>query len=174
MDETRDVGHLEELAETLWQERHLTELLLYKLVCTRMLLAADEQRYTGICLNEVDAVLCRLRDAETHRDAVVQALAVTWGVSIDHLYLSTLADRSPEPWSRIFDDHRQAFLSLTAEIEAVAADNRRLASSGLHRVQHTMAALTGGSDNAPDLRPRGSSTSASATRRRRSSTRRCR
>ncbi|MEX0836298.1 MAG: flagellar export chaperone FlgN [Nitriliruptor sp.] len=147
MDDTRDVGHLEELAETLWQERHLTELLLYKLVCTRMLLAADEQRYTGICLNEVDSVLSRLRDAETHRDDVVQALAVTWGVSIDQLYLSTLADRSPEPWAAIFDDHRKAFLSLTSEIESVAVDNRRLASSGLHRVQQTMAALTGGSEH---------------------------
>lgn len=146
METTRDAAHLEELAETLWQERHLTELLLYRLVCTKLLLAADEQRYTGLALNEVEAVLGTLRSAERRRDDVIQALAVTWGLSIDDIHLSTLVERSPEPWAGIFDDHRRSFLALTAEIEATAKENRRLAASGLHRVQQTMLELTGGSD----------------------------
>jgi hypothetical protein len=154
MDETRDVGHLEELAETLWQERHLTELLLYKLVCTKLLLAADEQRYTGLSVSEVDSVLASLRTAERRRDEVVQALAVTWGVSIDELHLTTLVERSPQPWASVFDDHRRSFLSLTSEIEETATENRRLAASGLHRVQQTMLALTGG-DDATTYDPKG-------------------
>lgn len=148
MDETRDVGHLEELAEMLWQERHLTELLLYKLVCTRLILAADEQRFTGYALNEVDTVLASLREAEGRRDDVVASLAVTWGASVDDLRLSTLVERSPEPWASVFEDHRQSFLALTSEIESVARENRRLAASGLHAVQRTMLALTGGGDTA--------------------------
>ncbi|MBW3658971.1 MAG: flagellar protein FlgN [Actinobacteria bacterium] len=155
METTRDVRHLEELAETLWQERHLTELLLYKLVCTKLLLAVDEQRYTGLALNEVDDVLAVLRTAEHRRDDVVQALAVAWGISIDELSLSTLVARAPQPWAEIFEDHRRSFLSLTAEIEAAASENRRLAASGLHRVQQTMAALTGGADTGTTYDPHG-------------------
>lgn len=155
MDETRDVSHLEELAETLWQERHLTELLLYKLVCTKLLLAADEQRYTGVALSEVDSVLTTLRTAEHRRDDVVQALAVSWGISIDELRLDTLIERSPEPWASIFGDHRRSFLDLTAEIEETARENRRLAASGLQRVQQTMLALTGGDDGATTYDPHG-------------------
>lgn len=148
MDATRDTGHLEELAETLWQERHLTELLLYKLVCTKLLLAADEQRYTGLAISEVDGVLETLRSAELRRDDVVQALAVSWGVAIDQVSLDTVIARAPAPWSGIFDDHRRAFLALTSEIEETAEENRRLAASGLQRVRRTMSVLTGRDDGA--------------------------
>lgn len=144
METTRDASHLEELAETLWQERHLTELLLYKLVCTKLLLAVDEERYTGIALNEVDDVLEILRTAEGRRDDVVQALAVSWGTRIEDLSLSTLAARAPEPWRGVFEDHRRSFLALSSEIEETANENRRLAASGLSRVRQTMQALTGG------------------------------
>jgi hypothetical protein len=161
MDTTRAVSHLEELAETLWQERHLTELLLYKLVCTRLLLAADDQRFTGVSLNEVDAVLDTLRTAEHRRDDVIQALAVSWGIAVDDLSLSTLIERASEPWSSIFEDHRQAFQTLTSEIEETARENRRLATSGLQRIQQTMLALTGGSDT-PTYDPRGQASLASS------------
>lgn len=140
---SREAQHLEELAETLWQERHLTELLLYRLVCTRLLLASDDTRFTGLAINEVEAVAEALREAEHRRDDVVQALAVLWGTTIDDLRLHALADRAPEPWRGIFDDHRRAFLELTAEIESTASDNRRLAASNLHRVHQTMSTLLG-------------------------------
>lgn len=148
MDDNRDAALLEELAETLWQERHLMEVLLYRLVCTRLLLAADDERFTGMAVTEVEGVIERLRTAEHRRDDVVQALAVRWGVSIDEFRLATLVERSPEPWRGIFDDHRRMFLELTGEIEDVAMDNRRLADSGLHRIQQTMLVLTGGGDPA--------------------------
>lgn len=155
MEPSRDARHLEELAETVWEERHLTELLLYKLVCTKLLLAADDQRFTGVALNEVDAVLRTLRDAEHRRDGVVQALAVAWGVAIDDLTLSTIVERAPEVWAGIFDDHRRAFLAMTAEIEETTRLNRRLAASGLRRVQQTMAALTGDDGSLTTYDPHG-------------------
>lgn len=143
MDMPREAQHLEELAETLWRERHLTELLLYRLVCTRLLLASDDERFTGLAINEVEAVADALREAEHRRDDVVQALAVSWGTTIDELTLHALASRAPQPWKSIFDDHRRAFLQLTGEIEETAADNRRLAASNLHRVHQTMSTLLG-------------------------------
>lgn len=145
MDISREAQHLEELAETLWQERHLTELLLYRLVCTRLLLASDDERFTGLAINEVEAVTQALREAEQRRDEVVQALAIDWGTTIDELKLAALAERAPQPWASIFDDHRRAFLQLTTEVEAAAADNRRLAASNLHRVHQTMSSLLGSS-----------------------------
>lgn len=143
METSREAEHLEELAETLWQERHLTELLLYRLVCTRLLLASDDVRFTGLAINEVEAVTDALRDAEHRRDEVVQALAVSWGTSVDDLKLGNLVDRAPDPWNSIFDDHHRAFMALTAEIETTAADNRRLAASNLHRVHQSMSTLLG-------------------------------
>jgi hypothetical protein len=143
MEMSREAQHLEELAETLWQERHLTELLLYRLVCTRLLLASDDERFTALAISEVEAVTDALRDAEQRRDEVVQALAVSWGTTIDELKLARLAEHAPQPWASIFDDHRRAFLELTGEIETAAADNRRLAASNLHRVHQTMSTLLG-------------------------------
>lgn len=143
METSREAEHLEELAETLWQERHLTELLLYRLVCTRLLLASDDTRFTGLAINEVEAVTDALRDAEHRRDEVVQALAVSWGTSVEDLKLVNLVERAPEPWNSIFDDHHRAFMALTAEIETTAADNRRLAASNLHRVHQSMSTLLG-------------------------------
>lgn len=147
--------HLEALVETLWEERHLMELLLYKLVCTKLLLAADEERYTGYAVSEVESVLAELRSAEQRRDDVVQAVAVASGLSIDEMRLSTLVEWSPEPWSGVFDDHRRSFLDLTTEIEATANENRRLAAGGLNRVQQTMLALTGGDDAISTYDPHG-------------------
>ena len=147
MEMSREAQHLEELAETLWQERHLTELLLYRLVCTRLLLASDDTRFTGLAINEVEAVTDALRDAEHRRDEVVQALAVSWGTSVDDLKLANLAEQAPDPWGSIFDDHRRAFMQLTTEIESTAADNRRLAASNLHRVHRSMSTLLGGSSS---------------------------
>ena len=136
-------AHLQRLAEVLWEERHLVGELLYRLTCARLLLAADQQRFVGNAVDEIDHTTSRLREVELHREGVVHDVADALGVPVDQLTLAALAADSGEPWSRIFRDHRREFLSLAAEIEETTEANRELASQALGRVRQSIDTLSG-------------------------------
>ncbi|HEX9887874.1 MAG TPA: flagellar export chaperone FlgN [Nitriliruptorales bacterium] len=135
--------HLPALAQTLWAERHLVEHLLYKLVAANLMLAADDRRFVSRALDEVDAVVERLWDAERARSSAVAEVARHWRVPADEVTLSRLGSECPEPWGSMFDEHRDAFDRMTAEIERTADDNRRLASVALSDIRASLAALSG-------------------------------
>ena len=134
---------LQGLADDLWSERHLVELLLYKLVTAKLLLAADERRFVTLALDEVGRVVDALHDAEARREAAVRAVAAAWAVPVEAVTLHELARQAPEPMRTVFADHATAFLELTAEIEETASTNRRLASATLGHVRASLDALTG-------------------------------
>lgn len=133
---------LEVLADTLWAERHLVELLLYRLTLAKLVLAADERRFVALTIGEVEEAVQRLRDAELRREVAIADLADAWEEPVATLTLAAVAERAPQPWSKVFDDHREGFRALTEEIEATSAENRRLASAGLQSVQHALDVLT--------------------------------
>lgn len=133
---------LEALADTLWAERHLVELLLYRLTLAKLVLAADERRFVALAVGEVDEAVNRLREAELRRELAIAELADAWGEPASELTLTAVAERAPQPWSKVFTDHREGFRALTEEIEATSAENRRLASAGLQSVQHALDVLT--------------------------------
>ena len=54
-------GHLARLADTLWYERRLLEYLLFKLVSANLVLIADDRRFVGPAVAEVDAVMEQIR-----------------------------------------------------------------------------------------------------------------
>lgn len=143
MDQEITPAQYESLSDTLWEERHLAGMLLYKLVSARLILAADDRRYVAPALSEVERVIEALRGAEARRHAAVSAIARRLGLDPEELSLRRLAEDSPEPWHTIFTDHRDNFLQMAAEIEQTAADNRRLASSALESVHSALGALTG-------------------------------
>lgn len=134
---------LEELADILWQERHLVEALLYRLVVARLLLAADEHRFVAAAIDEVEDVVHALRRAERDRSDTLSAVAEHLEVPVDDLTLADIARRAPRSLQPVFADHREAFLALIAEIEQAAEANRHLASSALRRLQRLLGALTG-------------------------------
>lgn len=134
---------LEELADTLWQERHMVELLLYRMVTARLLLAADEHRFVSAAMDEVQEVVAALRGAEGRRLAALQRVADRLEVPVDELTLAEVARRAPAAMRHVLEDHRRTFLEMTAEIERTAAANRQLASSALGRVQRSLDALAG-------------------------------
>jgi hypothetical protein len=134
---------LERLADTLWAERHVVELLLYKLTAARLFLAADERRFVPVALDEVERVVGLLRDAEQRRTDAIAEAAEVLGVPVEGLTLTELAAASPEPLRSVFADHRKGFLSLAAEIEETAATNRRLATAALSSVREALDTLTG-------------------------------
>ena len=134
---------LEELADTLWAERHLVEFLLYKLTVAKLLLVADERRFVSAALAEVEQVVTRLRDAEQRRQSAVATVAAEWRRAPSDITLSALAEDTEEPMRGVFEDHRKGFLELSVEIEETAMENRRLASGSLNLIQQAIEALAG-------------------------------
>ena len=130
---------MDELARLLSVERRLLELLLFKLVEGRHLLAAGEARFLPYAAAEVERAMERVQEAELRRSMLVHDLAAEMEVPEAALTLSALARDSLEPYRTIFTDHRLAFLELAAEIEDVTRQNRRLAERGAHDVEQLLA-----------------------------------
>ena len=60
--------------------------------------------------------------------------------------LAQLADRVDDPWSGLLREHRDAFLTLTAEINALAEANQEMLTTGLRAVRETMLTVPGGTE----------------------------
>lgn len=134
---------LEGLADTLWQELHMVESLLYRMVVAKLLLAADEHRFVSAAIDEVEDVVGNLRQAEQHRLDALTAVADRLEVPVEDLTLAEITRLAPAPMRPVFADHRDAFLALTTEIEQTAEANRHLASTALGRLQRSLDALAG-------------------------------
>jgi hypothetical protein len=117
---------MDEMATLLGEERHLLDVLLYRLVTCRQLLVAGEWRFLPYASAEVEDVCERIRETELHRSLVVARLAGALHMPEGDLTLRSLCRHSRDPYGTIFSDHRQAFLILLEEIEAVVAENERL------------------------------------------------
>ena len=132
---------MDELTGLLSRERRLLEVLLFKLVTARHLLAAGESRFIAWSAAEVERATERVREIEVVRAAAVQKLARELGLTADRITLQALAEESPEPYRTIFGDHRHAFFELVAEIEEVTRTNRKLAQQGMRQVDEVLERL---------------------------------
>lgn len=143
---------MDQLAAILRRQRHLLELLLFKLIEARHLLAAGEVRFLAWAAQEVEKAVTKVREAELERALAVSRIADELGVPVDSLSLKALADDCPEPYRTIFEDHRSAFLELVGEIETVTAANRKLAGQGIKGVQEVLDMIGRGDSPADDVR----------------------
>ncbi len=121
---------LHEVTNTLWRERQLLEMLLYKLECEQLLLASGRTRWLEAATREVEVVLDGIKEAEMLRAVQVEAIAADLGL-LPNPTLRLLAAAAPSPWDEILDEHRRAFLELTSEIEDLAEANRNLLARGV-------------------------------------------
>jgi hypothetical protein len=129
---------MDELARLLSRECHLLELLLFKLVEGRHLLAAGEARFLPYAAAEVERAMERVQEVELRRSILVHDLARDLGVPEGALTMSALAEDSAEPYRTIFADHLRAFFDLGAEIDAVTRQNRLLTERGVHDTAQVM------------------------------------
>lgn len=119
----------EDLTSTLWRERALLELLLFRLEVEKLVLSSGRPQWLSMAAREVESVLEEMRHVELLRAVSVDALA-------DELHLQPnpslreIAESSREPWRAIWLDHREAFASLTARICETSRGNRVLAAAG--------------------------------------------
>ena len=131
---------LREVSTILWRERHLLELLLFKLEEEQLLLAAGRNRWLARATREVEMVLEEIRHTELERAVEVERVAPELGLPAN-ASLRQLAEAASPPWQEIFTDHRQTFLSLTEEVSDLVQANRELLARGQRAVREVMASL---------------------------------
>ena len=134
---------LREVSAILWRERHLLELLLFKLDEEQLVLAAGRTRWLPRATREVEMVLEEIRQTELERALEVSRVALDLGLPGD-ASLRQLAETAPEPWQGILVEHRQAFLALTDEITGLVQTNRELLVRGQKAVREVLAAIGDG------------------------------
>ncbi|GAA4980614.1 flagellar export chaperone FlgN [Kineococcus glutinatus] len=131
---------LAEVSGILWKERELLELLLFKLEEEQLVLASGRTRWLAHATREVEFVLEQIRTTEILRAAEVDAVAAELGLGTAPS-LNVMAEACPEPWNELFRSHREAFLTLTTEIQNLAEANRDLLTSGARAVRETLLGL---------------------------------
>jgi hypothetical protein len=131
---------LTDVSNILWRERQLLEVLLFKLEEEQLLLANKKTRWLAMAAAEIEDVLEGVRMAELSRSVEVDSLAVELGL-VAGSSLRELAAVAPPPWGHILEDHRQAFVTVTQEIAALAEANRELITRGQRDVQEALAWL---------------------------------
>jgi hypothetical protein len=136
---------LAEVSSTLWRERELLELLLFKLEEEQLLLASGRSRWLARATHEVEVVLGEIRRAELLRSVQVDEAAIEMGLP-PNPSLRVLAEATDEPWRTLLLDHRQAFLTATAEIQAMAHANRELITSGQRAARDALLSLSHGTE----------------------------
>ena len=134
---------LREVSAILWRERHLLELLLFKLDEEQLVLAAGRTRWLPRATREVEMVLEEIRQTELERSVEVSGLSVELGLP-SSASLRQLADAAPPPWQGMLAEHRQAFLSLTDEITALVQTNRELLVRGQKAVRDVLTSIGDG------------------------------
>jgi len=133
---------LADLASILWREREMLELLLFKLEEEQLVLASGRTRWLAHATREVEVVLEEIRRTEVVRAAEVEAIGAEFGLG-PNPSLSRLAEVAPPPWTDLLNQHRKAFLTITAEVSALAEANRDLLTTGARAARETMLAVVG-------------------------------
>ena len=131
---------LSEVSSILWRERQLLELLLFKLEEEQLLLAAGRTRWLPHATREVDRVLAQIKNGEIARAMEVESAALDLHLPANPS-LNQLVEAAPAPWKTILSDHREAFLSLSQEITALAEANRDLLNRGFLATKEALSWL---------------------------------
>lgn len=128
-----------ELSASLWRERELLDLLVFKLEEEQLLLAAGKSRWLQYATREVEQVMERLRAAGLARAVEVSAVAGEWGAQ-PGATLRELVEHAPEgPWGELFSAHLQAMAELTSQIKELRDLNELLLRTAIRSSQETLA-----------------------------------
>jgi hypothetical protein len=133
---------LADLSSILWRQREMLELLVFKLEEEQLVLSGNRSRWLAHATREVEVVLEQIRKTEVIRAAEVGAVAVELGCP-PNPSISDLAALAPAPWNDLLRQHRAAFLTLTAEVQALAEANRDLLTAGQRAVRESILAMAG-------------------------------
>ena len=132
---------LSEVSNILWQERHLLELLVFKLEEQQLLLAAGRSRWLALAADELDEVMAELRQVELLRAIEVDATAAVLGLPSGPS-LAELAAAAPDPWDDLLQQHRAALVALADEVRDRSTHNCELLGRGEAAVRELLLTTT--------------------------------
>lgn len=131
---------MERLSLVLWRERELLSELHYRLEVEQLVLASGRSRWLAHATRDIDALLGTIRETEVLRAVAADDAAAVAGMSANPS-LAALAEAAGDPWTTILSEHREAFVTLTAEIATLADSNKHLISAGYRSARETLLSL---------------------------------
>lgn len=132
---------MQELTDVLDRERRLLEMVLFKLVEARHLLAADDARFLPWASAELERAVERVREATLLRAVVAQRVATAHGLAAD-AGLRLLVAQADEPFAGILAEQSAALHDLIEEIRAEVARAGTLAERQLRGIESVLAAVS--------------------------------
>lgn len=130
-----------DLNSVLWRERELLESLLFFLETEQLILASGRTRWLPHASAEIERTTAALRSTEILRSAHADEVAAELGLATDPS-LNALAAAAAEPWGTIFEDQREALLSITTQIAETASANRAMLAAGQRATREALLALS--------------------------------
>jgi hypothetical protein len=131
------MASMEPVGTILEREGEALEVLLFKLIETRLLIEAGEARFLPRATREVERARTRARELDLLRAATVAQTSC--GAT-----LRDLAAAATGPWPAILRDHHALLSNLVSEIEVVAHQNARAAREGLELLSRQPVAAGSG------------------------------
>ncbi len=132
---------MQELTDVLDRERRLLEMVLFKLVEARHLLAADEARFLPWASAELERAVERVREATLLRAVVAQRVATAHGLAADAA-LPMLLSQADEPYAAILAEQQDALHRLVGEIRDEVTRAGSLAERQLRGIDAVLAAVS--------------------------------
>ena len=128
-----------ELSASLWRERELLELLVFKLTEEQLLLTSGKARWLQYATQEVEQVMQKLRTAGLARSLEVSNLAEDWGVDENSTLRELTVHSTNDAWRDILTDHLVAMTALTREIQELRDLNLQYLRTAIRSAQEAMA-----------------------------------
>lgn len=125
------------LAALLWTVRESLDTVLYRLIVVRLIVTGGSPRWLPRADADLQDALEALRSVEVLRAAEVDGI-VHATRKPQRGSLAALIKIAPDPWPKVFAEHRNALRLLMTEIEAATAENKRLLMAAVRR-KHTPA-----------------------------------
>lgn len=133
---------LTELSHTLWRQRRLLEVLLYRLELQQLVLTTGRTRWVEAATRDVETVTTELRAVELERAVRAATVAAELGLAGEPT-LTRIAEAAQAPWGDIMAEHLDALRGLTAEIQTTGRHNHELLLRGFQASQEFLALAAG-------------------------------
>jgi flagellar biosynthesis/type III secretory pathway chaperone len=128
-----------ELSASLWRERELLELLVFKLTEEQLLLTSGKARWLQYATQEVEQVMNKLRTAGLARSIEVSSLAEDWGVDENSTLRELTVHSTDDTWRDILTAHLVAMTELTREIQELRDLNVQYLRTAIRSTQEALA-----------------------------------
>lgn len=138
------------LSAVLWRERDVLDNLLFRLDVQQLLLMSGRDVWLVRASREIEEAIERIRLVELERAVLFDHAAQSLGLEPSPS-LSQIAAAVDEPWKGLLSEHYEAFMELSARIQAIVSLNRELATAAQQAAQSVISGIRGEGEPALNL-----------------------